>query len=444
MDYVITKFGNYGKIYPIPEGILAATLDKYLQYERQGKQFMPNPEWARVCLYKKKTGVFPWGLLKTVERVMDKYCVLHQHSFKITYMPLIGEVPESMAVTLRDYQKEAIAALIKHHGGIICLPTGAGKTIMIIEYLKLMNLHSLVIVPTIDIRKQWQDYGVPNMIVSTYQNPRLKDKEYIGRFNILVFDECHHVSAKSLYTLAMKTKTDTVLIGISASPTREDGEDMKINAALGEIVYHKPRRELIRQGWIANAKVYYLKPEFTDTGRYMDYQQVYLSQIVNNAHRNKLIISTALKEWRNGRKILILVSHIGHGDKLIMEALRQIQDQKIIPVPEVVFMNGKSKDRAQDMRIYDIIIATPIYDEGYDLPALDCLILAGSGKSEIKLVQRVGRILRPKPDGRPAIIYDCADSIKYIKGHYLKRRRLLAEEFEIIDSEDQQSLLAED
>ena len=50
MVYTINKSGNYGIITPIPIGSLANTLDKYLQYERQGKQFMPNPFWAIVHL----------------------------------------------------------------------------------------------------------------------------------------------------------------------------------------------------------------------------------------------------------------------------------------------------------------------------------------------------------------------------------------------------------
>lgn len=101
-------------------------------------------------------------------------------------------------------------------------------------------------------------------------------------------------------------------------------------------------------------------------------------------------------------------------------------------------MNGKSKDRDQDMSVYDIIIATSIYDEGYNLPSLDCIILAGAGKSGIKLTQRIGRVLRPKLDGRPAHIYDFIDGIKFLRQHYLKRRKLLELEFEIV--EDQQIL----
>jgi len=424
-EYKIVKWKNYGFINPKldPDSGIALTLDEYLQYERQGKQFMANPQWATVHLYSRKKSMFPWGLLKTVKKVMDKYCTIHQHIYTIEYTPEICEMEN--IPDLRPYQLEAVAALLKHNGGILCLPTGSGKTITLIKYLKLMNLKSLVIVGTIDIRKQWQDHGLENVTVSTYQNPKLKNE--MEQYEIIVFDECHHVSAKSLYTLAMKVKTTAILIGCSATTKREDGEDMRITAALGEVVYEKSRRELIIEGWIANAKVFYLRPTFTADGEYTDYQEVYLTQIVHNAHRNKLVKDAALKEAALGRKILILVSYIEHGEILY----------ELINGPyKTIFMNGKSKDRDQDMSVYDIIIATPIYDEGYNLPSLDCLILAAGGKSEIRVIQRVGRILRPKPDGRLAHIYDFQDSIKYIKGHYLKRRRLLEEEFEVVDDQD--------
>lgn len=425
MQYKIVKWKNYGFINPKldSDSGLAITLDKYLQYERQGKQFMANPEWATVHLFSRKKSMFPWGLLKNVEKIMDKYCTIHQHTYTIEYVPTIREMEK--IPDLRPYQIEAVNALLKYNGGIICLPTGSGKTITIIKYLKLMNLKSLVIVTSLDIKRQWQDYGLSNVTVSTYQNPKLKNE--IEQYDIIMFDECHHVSAKSLYTLAMKVKTEAILIGTSATVKREDGEDMRITAALGEIVYEKSRKELIDEGWIANAKVFYLRPTFTTDGKYIDYQDIYLTQIVHNEHRNKLVKDTALKEAAQGRKILVLVSHIMHGEILY----NLIKDEPY----KSIFMNGKSKGRDQDMSVYDIIIATPIYDEGYNLPSLDCLILAAGGKSEIRVVQRVGRILRPKADGRLAHIYDFQDNIKYLKAHAIKRRRLLEEEFEVVDDQ---------
>ena len=420
--YLINKYWNYGKITPLPIGMLAIQLDKELQYTRQGAQFMPNPQWAIVRLYNKNKGTFPWGLLDRVEKILQRYNSKMESSYKIIYNQSPQEL-KPMPITLRPYQVNAVKALI-NSGGILCMPTGAGKTLVVCEYLKLYpNLRSIVVVPTIDIRTQWQSYNVPNMFVTTYQNPQLKTEKYMEQFDIHVYDECHHVAAKSLYTLAMKCKTTAKLIGCSATTNREDGEDMRIFGALGPIIYTVKREELIKGGYLANAKVFYKQPLFPNDGKYMTYQEVYVTDIVENDDRNSMIISTALEEAKNQRKILILVSQITHGEYLY----NQLKDTHY----QVVFMNGKVKDRNRDMTPYNIIIATSIYDEGYDLPTLDTIILAAGGKSSIKLTQRIGRVLRPKHDGRAARIFDFIDTPKYLRKHYAKRREILEEDFDI-------------
>jgi superfamily II DNA or RNA helicase len=439
MEYVINKQGNWGQIYPVPEGKLAFTLDKYMSYERPGKQFMPNPEWAQVHLYRAKTGRFPWGLKYIVKAIFEKYCnTVPGQSYKINFLPiLVTHIAYDPMRSLRPYQREAIHALIGNYGGIIVLPTGSGKTLTLIEYLKIMGMKALVLVPTIDIRRQWDEYKLPNVTVSTYQNPKLKLKGVMESFDILVCDECHHASAKTIYNLAMSTKTDAIIIGCSATINREDGEDLKVYGALGRIIYKISRRELIDQGFLANARVVYLKPKFQTDGKYMDYQKVYNLEIIHNESRNNLIISAALADARNQRKILILVSTIEHGE-IILGKLEPFKDIKTI------FMNGQSKNRGQDMSKWNIIIATSIYDEGYNLPSLDTLILAGSGKSKIKVTQRVGRVLRVKPDGRTAIIYDFIDTPKFLKRQYQTRRKQLGEEFEVFEVDEQSKLKLED
>lgn len=436
MKYHINKFGNYGTIAPVPTGVLAATLDKYLQYTRQGAQFMPHPEWAIVRFYKLKTGKFPWGLIHLVKDIMDKYCETGEHEYTIDRLLVypLDSLRRAVTGNLRPYQIDAIMALTKNHGGILMMPCGAGKTLTLIEFFRMWGWRTLVIVPSIDIRKQWEDYKLPNVTVSTYQNPQLKVPGVMESYQMICFDEAHHTSAKTIFNHAMKTNTNAMLIGCSATIKRDDGEDMRIYAALGKIVYQIERKELIRQGFLANAVVTYLKPTFTTNGKYMEYQKVYDIEIVHNTHRNMLIWQTAVNDTRNHRKVLILVSTIEHGE-ILLDMLSPLKDEL-----KIIFMNGQSKNRDQDMSVYDIIIATSIYDEGYNLPSLDTLILAAGGKSSIKLTQRIGRVLRLKTDGRFANVYDFIDTPKYLRQQYMKRRRILEEEFEIIEQEAQTKL----
>ena len=69
----------------------------------------------------------------------------------------------------------------------------------------------------------------------------------------------------------------------------------------------------------------------------------------------------------------------------------------------------------------DIIVASVVYDQGVDLPNLDALILAGSGKSSGRALQRLGRVIRPYPGKKNAIVVDFIDNAKYLLNHTAAR-----------------------
>jgi superfamily II DNA or RNA helicase len=80
------------------------------------------------------------------------------------------------------------------------------------------------------------------------------------------------------------------------------------------------------------------------------------------------------------------------------------------------------------------VIASSIYDEGVDIPKLRELFLACGGKSAIKIIQRVGRLLRPHPDKNYAIIHDFVDNDgKWLMRQSTERHKMLSNEFEVED-----------
>jgi len=206
----------------------------------------------------------------------------------------------------------------------------------------------------------------------------------------------------------------------SATPYREDGEDMRIQASLGEIVYQIERRKLIDEGFLSDASVHYISLTNHTNDKFTEYHDIYEQYITFNDERNQKIVDI-VKANRN-KKILILVSIIEHGNEI--QKLLEISD-----INDSKFLHGKIKDR--DLALDDsLIIASTIWDEGVDLPSFEVLILAAGGASGIKLTQRIGRVLRPKK-GKHADIYDFIDKSRYLSRHYAKRRRILEEEFAI-------------
>ena len=72
----------------------------------------------------------------------------------------------------------------------------------------------------------------------------------------------------------------------------------------------------------------------------------------------------------------------------------------------------------------DCIIASTIFDEGVDIPILDTLILAGGGKSKVRAMQRIGRVIRKYPKKKKAFVIDFLDNATYLKNHSAARKRM--------------------
>jgi len=113
-------------------------------------------------------------------------------------------------------------------------------------------------------------------------------------------------------------------------------------------------------------------------------------------------------------------------------------------IPNSKFVHGSSsratrKEHLDFMRRggNHVTIASTIFDEGIDVKPLDGLILAGSGKSSTRAMQRVGRVIRTYEGKEDAFVVDFFDNVKYLKNHSKKRREMYSteSEFDIVDFE---------
>ena len=395
--YKIIKRGRKGWITPLPNFTLSKILEHQLSYKKQGAEFMPRPEWGIVKLYSVKTGSFPWGLLDKV------LYVLKGHDIKIirqkTETPDIEFNPK-----LRPYQKEAIESLIKNNGGVLSMATGAGKTFTCLEFLKQYKFPSLVLCPTKDLVTQWKKQSPEYVDVRTYQSVT-KNLDLLNNYKIIVIDEVHIGSIGSIYKICMKLK-EQILVGLSATCYRVDGQTMKMVGAVGNIVYSKDLRSLIDEGYLCDAVIDTVELErFNGVG---NYHEIYDAYIVNNSERNDFIIDKCLNEYSD-KKIILLVDRIEHGE-MLLERLHN-----------ATFWNSKTKHREDSVRI---IIGTSLLDQGIDLPDREIIILGGGGKSSIKVLQRIGRVLRKHSDKKTAVIVEFIDRAKYLYQHHKQRMEI--------------------
>ena len=432
-SYLITKIHRWGQIVPVPDEKLMLMLNSKLSYKLPGIEFMPNPLYGIVRLYKKEKGMFPWGLLYLVREIFDEWVKYSGEQYSIDYTYNIPHEIKFIDSSLRDYQKEAIVKLYQNDGGILNLPTASGKTRIALEYMTQKKVRTLIIVPTIEIQKQWKSLTPNYADVRTYQG--INNYKDLEQYQLIILDEVHIVAAKKLYNIAMRC-CDAQLIGMSASCFRTDGNEMKIWAAIGKIIFSISRKELIDKGYLSDAKVYYHTIKDDEYKYWENYQEAYEGYIVNNIDRNAKIVDIAIKEYSEKRNVLILCNVIKHMDNLYSSLIGR-------GVNGILYVNGTLKKKERDNIFCEInklkigqgaiIIASTIYDLGVNFETLDCLILAAGGQSAVKLVQRVGRILRIYENKQIAIIHDFQDSCRWLKKHSKQRRELLSQDFTIYD-----------
>lgn len=270
--------------------------------------------------------------------------------------------------------------------------------------------------------------------------------------NNLIVSNCHHLPSSTMNEVAKWCSNAYYRIGVSATPWRDGGDDLLIEAVLRK---RRPENsinasKLIELGFLTPATIYFVPMKQQFKGK--NYHKIYNDAIVNNEERNKAIV-TITKKMRETRdaSVLILIQRVEHGEKLQEELFKiypqqsfsmTVEDPKsgkptLVRVKNVEFLSGqddalrrKAVIQACKERKCKILIGSTIADEGLDIPALDVLILAGGGKSSTRAFQRVGRVIRLFKDpvtGKKkerALVFDFQDYTPMLRRHARVREKL--------------------
>jgi len=201
---------------------------------------------------------------------------------------------------------------------------------------------------------------------------------------------------------------------LSGTPWRDTGDDILIEAVAGPKIVDISATKLIKEGYLVPPDIHFINvPTMRGVGK--TYHEVYKNYVVENDDRNEIILKATRKLVKAGKKVLILVVRVGHGNVLL---------EKLSEEFKVKFLDGakSSKDRIgaiNEMKNgeLDLLIASKIFDQGVDIPNLDALVLAGSGKSSGRALQRIGRVIRNAPGKKKAIVVELFDNCKYLRDH---------------------------
>jgi superfamily II DNA or RNA helicase len=252
----------------------------------------------------------------------------------------------------------------------------------------------------------------------------------LGKFEFVILEEAHEASGNSYYEILRHCKNAHYRLALTGTPFMKDSEEsnMRLMACSGPIAIKVSEKLLIDRGILATPKfkIIDLKKCPAKLNRTTAWQAAYRLGIVGNEERNQAIVAEVLRASRYGLSSMVLIQQKAHGHEL--EALLQSKGVR------VRFIQGENDQDERKRALsalangeIDALIGTTILDVGVDVPAVGLIALAGGGKAEVALRQRIGRGLRAKKRGpNVALVVDFSDPFNsHTKKHAQQRASII-------------------
>jgi len=449
----------------------AEHMNLFKGFEKDGK----FTKWDGVVSLLSGNLRFAPGLLSRVERFFrerDIDYVVEDNRPRLTTGQRIDILPKLKASgkTPYPYQLDAVKKAVSVERGIIRIGTGGGKTVVAALIVAEIGKPAVVYVIGKDLL-----YQIRSLFQSLFDEPigiigdgkceihriniatiwsigtalglrkqkrvegeekekpppkeHHKDiKKMLAHTGVHILDECHLAACDTVQGI-FKTVCTEHIYGMSASPWRDDGADLLIENYLGEKIVDIGAKYLIDNGYLVKPTIRFLPVKPHPYKSTKSYKRIYSQYIVNNPHRNAMVIKAAQRLVEQGFKTLVLFHTISHGKALYNELSKTIPCE-ILSGKDNSDERERVKKRLEDGEI-SLVLASKIFDIGVDLPILNALVTAGGGKSSVRALQRIGRVIRRAPNKEMAAVIDFADQAPYLFSHSEARRDIYSQEFEV-------------
>jgi DNA excision repair protein ERCC-3 len=363
--------------------------------------------------------------------------------------------------SLRGYQREAAEGFWAGGSGVIVLPCGAGKTLVGAAAMAQAQATTLILVTNTVAGRQWKreliartsltadeigEYSgerkeIRPVTIATYQVITRKTKgeyRHLELFDsrdwgLVIYDEVHLLPAP-VFRMTADLQSRRRL-GLTATLVREDGREGDVFSLIGPKRYDAPWRDIEQQGWIAPAECTEVRVTLTDAERMSyavaDPEERY--KMASTAHTKTAVVRTLL-DRHPGEPALVIGAYLDQLDEL-GEALQA-------PV-----IQGSTRNREREA-LFDrfragelpVLVVSKVANFSIDLPEASVAIqVSGTFGSRQEEAQRLGRLLRPKGDGRQAHFYSVVARDTLDTDYAAHRQRFLAEQgyaYRIVDADD--------
>jgi DNA excision repair protein ERCC-3 len=364
-------------------------------------------------------------------------------------------VPWPMALdttswSLRDYQLSAVDRFVAQSSGVVVLPCGAGKTVVGAGVMAAIGQYTLILVTTHQAARQWQrelvsrttltgdEVGVYQgsaeditpVTIATYSMMTAKragEFRHLGvisetSWGLVIYDEVHLLPAPVFHLTANLQATRR--LGLTATLVREDGREGDVFSLIGPKRFDAAWKDLEKGGYLAPAECVEVRVDLPSTDRLhyatLDDRARYRYAAT---HQVKDHVVSSLVDAHQGEQILVMGVYL---DQL----------ERVAGVLGAPLMSGDTPDATREKLLDDFrsgvlstLVVSKVANFSIDLPEASVAIqMAGTFGSRQEEAQRLGRIVRPKADGRPATFYSVVTRDSADQDFAANRQRFLTEQ----------------
>ncbi|MDD2465202.1 MAG: DEAD/DEAH box helicase [Desulfobulbus sp.] len=385
-----------------------------------GKQLKPQ-----LFFYREEAGalVFPRGFGNQAVRICRR--VLGVSPQLRDQRRLLDAIELSFLGELRPYQEQAVQAVLDHSFGVLEAGTGSGKTIMALAVIARRRQPTLILVHSKELMYQWQEriqqflgvgaglagdgrLTICPLTVAIVNTAKKYLQTLPVQFGQVVVDECHRVPS-SLFTEVVSAFDCRYMLGLSATAfRREDGMTRLIYIAMGERVHQVDSRLLAASGAVLRPELAQRSTEF-NYGYQGEYAKL-IQALAKDLNRNRQIIRDLCTQLASGHAgtVLLVSDRVEH-----CQVLADMLAEKAVPVAVLTGRTPPEErvrivNEVRENQVQVLVSTLQLIGEGFDCPGLSTLVLATPIKFEGRLLQVVGRIMRPA-EGKHALVIDYVD-----------------------------------
>ena len=422
---------------------VARELSEYFSFDVPGAKFMPQFKkryWAgKIHLFKLRGHLIYRGLLPRVLEFAEQrgYPVTNHVPFNPHMVHgALEALVETLPLTPRVYQLEAVLSMMRDKRGIILSPTGSGKSLIIYLLMRVLDEPTLIVVPTTGLVSQmvsdFTSYGMNIEDVQTIQGGRSKDvnapivvstwqsiydmpKSYFEQFKCVIVDEVHLAKAKSLTGLLEKCTVSPYRFGFTGTLDDMQAHRLILEGLFGSVTKVTTTKQLVENKQLTPLKVKLCVLKYPETTCRDMRKALYQDEVeFLVTHPTRLEIVSRMAASAKGN-VLVLFNFVEKHGKPLYQRI-----QELAPDRDVHFVSGDvDADDRERIRQWvtngeqQIIVASyGTFSTGINIPNLHTMIFASPSKSKIRVLQSIGRSLRLHESKSHATLIDVVDDLR--------------------------------